>query len=78
MVVRSVLWNANKIVVHANSATECVWKVEHDRVVGRILDWQIAGFGAAENFRVLLARKLAYRADSFTTAPPNSSMRAKK
>jgi hypothetical protein len=29
---------ANKIVVHANSATECVWKVEHDRVVGRILD----------------------------------------
>jgi len=38
VVVRSVLWNANKIVVHANSATECVWKVEHDRVVGRILD----------------------------------------
>src|SRR5262249_13584645 len=34
------LMDANKIVVHANSATECVWKVEHDRVVGRILDFR--------------------------------------
>jgi hypothetical protein len=39
-------------------------EVEHDRVVERILDWQIAGFGATENLRALLARGTA-RATTF-------------
>ena len=49
-----------------------ILELAFDRVVGRILDWQIAGFGAAENFRVLLARKLAHRADS---SPPRRRCR---